>query len=1033
MKIEIFRCQARGDGIDLAFATMKERQKQNMQVLVVPEKFGVSAERAMFESTNLRAVFDMDVTTFDRLADKYVIDKNIQYLSKSAGIMLVQKNALDIGKDLKILSKSTNFSGFSENIFNTIMLFKSSCVTPEKLLDATSELSDVSKLKLLDIQKIYAEYENRLKDRYVDSANKLDKLNRELEFDDDTRNTDFYIYSPKLTKQILSLLQTLCKFAHSVTFIVEETRENDNYIVLRKLADECGDVCEREIPKRAIDKVVKYGQRCACDCVQFVRAKDLSGEVESVCTSIAQGGTRYRDNFVLVSGLEKYKTQIVEKMRECKIPFFLDYNEPLSSLAPVAFVLQMLDLASEFRIDKVLAVIKSGYLNILKDKVFNFELYLKKWGINERNFKSANKPQDDLFDDFSSVYNVFCAIFDDFSAKMRQSVNICEILQALNEFLQSINFDEKIAESVQQLSDYGQLQKAKSYEQITKKIEQVSKQLAEILGLNNVPLKDFKIIFKAGLDSINVRTPPLTVDCVYVGDVSTSMLYRAKNLYVLGAVEGDFPVSNQDCGMVQDDEIEGMRKVCDVDPTIRQVNIENRQAVQNNLVCAQNLQISYPVSVLSVEQKPATLLNEIMRSVGGIYGNTADFVDYAGINMLDSAQNVAKNIVTHERCERVLRELDADIEKMSVHTLSARVCGLASKLKVDFEKPKVEDICRTLDKPSVSQLQEYYSCPFKNFCHYGLRLKETADNTFKAVDVGTFLHKVAELFGRYLIDRKMKYVESENAERVFGYVVKRTFEFFGLEDFGRKNKNVDAENFAVLKNIANSATLMLRAINEQNKICDFVISSVEKPINFEIECNGKKVSISGKIDRVDTFGDYVRIIDYKTGNDKFSIDSLLCGRQIQLFIYLGAIAKIADKKPAGVYYFKIKDGFTSPYTDKTFLSTYKLNGVTIDDEQLVLVQDVTLSAEKLKSDVIPVEITTAYAKGEFKLHSGRSSAVSMEQMEVYIDYAYKIFEQGVKEMEAGNIQQSPFDGVCDYCPYRGVLCDSAGIAPRLVR
>lgn len=1025
MNIEIIKCQARADGIDTAFAKMKERQTQNMQVLIVPEKFGVSAERAMFESTNLRAVFDMDVTTFDRLADKFVVDKNIQYLSKSAGIMLVQKIALDKSRELKILSKSTTFSGFSENIFNTIMLFKSSCVTPETLLSATSELSDVSKLKLLDIQKIYAEYEKYLQDRYIDSANKLDKLNRELEFDDATRATDFYVYSPKLTKQILSILKTLCKFAHSVTLVVEETREDDNYLVLRKLCDELGDVCEREIPKRPLDKVIKYGQRCACDCVHFVRAKDINCEIESLCTSIAQSGGRYRDNFVLVAGLDKYKTQIAEMMRELEIPYFLDTNEPLSMLAPVLFIMQMLDLASEFRIDKVLAVVKSGYLNFPQDKIFDFELYLTKWGINERNFWSANKPQDELFDNFSIIYKDFCALFDEFSANLRQSKNICEILQVLNDFLQKIKFEEKIAIEAQQLVNYGQLQKSKEYEQITKKIEQVSKQLAEILGLNTVSISDFKIIFQAGLDSVNVKTPPLTVDCVYIGDVSTAMLYRAKNLYILGAVEGNFPVFNQDCGLVQDDEIAGMRKVCDIDPTIRQVNIENRQAVQNNLVCGQNLRISYPVSVLSTEQKPATLLNEIMRSVGGIYGNTAEFVDYSGINMLDTAPDLAKNFLTRKRCERVLREIDADIEKMSVHTIFSRVCGLANKLKVDFEKPKLENICRKITKPSVSQLQEYYNCPYKNFCHYGLRLKENADNTFKAVDVGTFLHKVAELFGEYLIDRKMKFIESESAEKVFDYVIKRTFKFFELEDFGRKNKNMSAENLAILKNIAKSATLMLRAINEQNKISDFIISSVEKPINFEIECNGKNVSISGKIDRVDTFGDYVRIIDYKTGNDKFSVDSLLCGRQIQLFIYLGAIAKIADKKPVGVYYFKIKDDFTSPYSDKDFLRTYRLNGVTVNDEQLILAQDTTLNDEKLRSDIIPIEITTSYAKGEFKLHKSRSSAVEKEQLEKYIDYAYKIFEQGVKEMENGNIQQSPYKGTCDYCPYRGVLCDGS--------
>lgn len=1020
MNIEIVRCQSRGDGIDEIFKTMKNRQKQNMQVLVVPEKFEVSAERAMFESTGMRAVFNMDITTFDQMADTYVIDRNIQYLSKSAGVMLVQKIALEKGKELKVLNKSTTFNGFSENIFNTIMLLKSSGVTPEKLLDGAQQLADVSHLKLCDIQKLYFEYENALKGRYIDSANKLDKLNAELQFDDSIKNTDFYIYSPKVTKQLLKVMQTLIKCAHSVTFLVDENKENNNYRRICELCQTLAPFSERVAERKPLEKVIKYGQCCATGELAFYRAKDLKAEVENVCSLIAESNSRYRDNYVLVAGLDKYKNQIIETFAECNMPIFFSLEEPLSTLSPVVFVLQMIDLACEFRVDKVLSVLKSGFFDVDKCKVYNFELYLKKWGINEKNFKSANKPNDELFDDYSVVYSYFNALFDVLKEDLVCATNISEILQALDKFLADINFAEKVSLQAKKLSQVGQQQKAKMYEQVTKKIGKVSQQLVEILGLNSMPLKDFKIIFKAGLDSATVKTPPLTIDCVFVGDVAASMLYRAKNLYVLGAVEGDFPVANQDCGMVLDDEIEGMRGVCELEPTIKQANVENKQCVQNNLVCGKNIMISYPVSVFSVEQKPSSFLTEIMRSVSGICGSTAAFVDCREVNMLDSPEDVGKIIITSGRAERVIREVDADIEKMNVATIYNRVCGVANKMGVNFERKTLENIPREVKNPSVSQLQEYYSCPFKNFIHYGLRLKEVADNSFKAVDVGTFMHKVAELYGDYLIVRKLKYLDNE---AIFEYLIKETFKFFGLEDFGRKTKNIDAQNYTILKNLSNSATLMLRAINEQNKNSDFKVTWVEKPISFKISCNGKEISISGKIDRVDTYGDYVRIIDYKTGSDKFSIDQLMCGRQIQLFVYLGAIAELEKLNPVGVYYFKIKDEFTSPYSDKEFLSTYKLNGITTDEEQVVLAQDTSLCAEKLSSDIIPIKIKESYANGEFGLDGRSSRTATKDELKGYIDYAYKIFERGVVEIEEGNIQISPYDGTCEFCPYKGVLCD----------
>ena len=64
----------------------------------------------------------------------------------------------------------------------------------------------------------------------------------------------------------------------------------------------------------------------------------------------------------------------------------------------------------------------------------------------------------------------------------------------------------------------------------------------------------------------------------------------------------------------------------------------------------------------------------------------------------------------------------------------------------------------------------------------------------------------------------------------------------------------------------------------------------------------KKADESGRI------CDYIRVIDYKTGNKKFVLDDILCGINIQMLLYLSAIAKNGNELfgdniiPCGVLY-----------------------------------------------------------------------------------------------------------------------------------
>lgn len=94
-----------------------------------------------------------------------------------------------------------------------------------------------------------------------------------------------------------------------------------------------------------------------------------------------------------------------------------------------------------------------------------------------------------------------------------------------------------------------------------------------------------------------------------------------------------------------------------------------------------------------------------------------------------------------------------------------------------------------------------------------------------------------------------------------------------------------------------------------------------KPIEITTE-DGRKVEITGKIDRIDlakdATGKYIRIIDYKSSAKDINLNEVLAGLQLQLITYLDAVCEEKDVIPAGVLYF----GLTEPKLDKVKIAKY---------------------------------------------------------------------------------------------------------------
>ena len=155
---------------------------------------------------------------------------------------------------------------------------------------------------------------------------------------------------------------------------------------------------------------------------------------------------------------------------------------------------------------------------------------------------------------------------------------------------------------------------------------------------------------------------------------------------------------------------------------------------------------------------------------------------------------------------------------------------------------------------------------------------------------------------------------------------------------------------------------------------------------------------------MDTFGDMVRIIDYKTGNVDSSPSKYYTGVKLQLPLYLSAAS--GNGRAVGAYYFPASVEYKSKPD-----GVFRLQGYMDGSDEVVSASDKNVKPKE-KS-----EYFDAYLSGK-KL----DCAMDSETFADFLNYSYLLAGQGVKEMAEGNIAPSPAEDACKYCRMGG-SCD----------
>jgi ATP-dependent helicase/nuclease subunit B len=303
---------------------------------------------------------------------------------------------------------------------------------------------------------------------------------------------------------------------------------------------------------------------------------------------------------------------------------------------------------------------------------------------------------------------------------------------------------------------------------------------------------------------------------------------------------------------------------------------------------------------------------------------------------------------------------------------------------------------------SPTLLEQYHACPYKNFVEKGLKLEEREETAVMATDTGTFVHKVLEE-----VAKKCETWQTE--EECLAFAEERAKELLKQPVYAAL-ADTSAGEYAGQRLCRTSAKVALE-VYRQIRDSNFKVKYTEYICKIEGE------RLNGKIDRVDEWKDYVRIIDYKTGQTDNTVAHYYAGTKIQLPLYMSAM--IQGKRPAGMYYFPASEKFVSEGEEP-----FRLVGFMNSSPEVIHNSDTTLQAGDSR--------TSRYIDANYADNSRKKSLMSEADFRRFIEYALLISRVSEGDLKAGFISPTPYGDACAFCAVAG-MCGAFGkVIPRKI-
>ena len=1073
----------------------KIKQSNRKIYIITPEQFSFTAEKKLLDSINAPSVISAEVLTFNRMAYRVMKElgnANINNLSSTGKSMLIYDILSEQKNNLKFIGKS---SENIEMIGTQITEFKKHGITAENLKNVMENTEDkYLKAKINDMLSVYEKYTEEISNDYIDENDSLTILAEKLDCVHDFDNTDIYIDEfVGFTHQEYEIIRKLLTKANEVNITVctddtnlSENQDTDVFCANKTTLDKVYYIAKQEgvkierpicldtlyrfksdelkhleeniyaFPYKKYDRNVKD--------IELFLAKNQYSEIEHVAEKIVKlvrdNNYRYNDISVITKDLEGYSSLCKAIFNEYDIPVFIDEKKDLSQNILVKYLLSVINIfAKNWSASSIFEYLKTGLVNdIDDDDIWTIENYVLRWGIKgskwyngEWNFYNETEGiQEKILHIREKIASPLLKLKNELSG----SKDVRTITTKLYEFLINNGINANLEKKIEELEEMGEVEKAKEYETSYKLIMDLLDEMVMLFDDKKVSFDKYAEMLKIGLGNSGLGKIPGTQDQVIVGDVDRSRSHKVKAVFIIGLNDGMFPSVNKNEGYFNDNDREVLKGVGAelAKGTTEKLYDDNFNIYKAFSTSEEKLYLSYASSDLEGKSlRPSILINRIKK----IFPKLEEQSD-----IVEKQSEIITKMSTFETLLHKLSEFrdGKDIEEkwFEVYNYYANNDEWKEKLEnslkalnFNIEPDKIDkNIVQKLYgdtlKTSVSRLEQYKSCPFSYYLKYGLSLSEREEFKIQAIDTGTFMHDVIDSFFDKVQEKGigLKGIEQEQIEEIVDEIIEEKLQL---------KKNYIFTSIPKYRVLANRLRKVIKKsmiyIVDSLKYSDFEVMGHElefkngkqyQAIQMELE-SGKKVEITGKIDRIDIAktpeGNYIRIIDYKSSTKDINLNEVAAGLQLQLLTYLDAVCNIEDVMPAGVLYFNLIDpsikGVSKISEEKLqdeIRKQFKMKGLILADVDIVKKMDKKL--EKGNSNIIP-----AYIDKDGNL-SNKSSTITREQFENLQKYTNKIIKQISNEIMSGDINVKPYYKIkngqtpCSYCKYKSVCNFNTGICKK---
>jgi len=1032
-------------------------EKGQKSILIVPEQFSKTAESEIFSALEKSCFGFVNAFSFTSLLRDVQSEEGRlppEVLTDAGKAVIAQKSLQTVYRQLNSFANQRHNVSFSYELSRLFEDFRRNGIDSTQLFSVAQTAPQIN-AKLKDVALVYSQYSANM----ADSGNDMEQLYLELGQTlpvSYTDSTEIFIDGfESFTHGQLAVISRMLIKADDVWVALTADRIFDNtngthplsYTAqtaskLIALAKKAGVAAA---PAVKLENQYRFLNSTLCNIDNYLLSRPFEKEendnnafvtvfpsqfeeVSFAAAKIAdlvKKGYSYDDIVVVCPQIEKYEHQLQESFSLAQIPYFIDQNRIILSSAPVVLFRNIFEvMAKGVNSTTVLPLLKTQLtcfdgesINLLENYVYIWQGQELDW--SQRFTLPYGKISDgEVLDSDNETLNTINSLVKEINKVFEGCLKCAEdtgenILAAMYDIVVRLKSEEILADIINTTADK---EKADLFVRQWETAVDCLNELYRICGRMVMRPEQMAELFMLMVQGSEIGFAPQTQDCVMISTPQRMKTDSVKVVFVLGASQDVFPSLVSDSGILSSADIEYLKENdCQLSGDfVQRFTFENLYFYKTMTTAREKLFVSCAEKNIDSQEIISAEIEGI-KEAAGLGSCSLSVEDYC----------VTQDFFVQYISETRGKEGEKILEKLGI--------PVPEITKRSFSVDNLENLKQLVGNHMIispTAAESYYKCSFAYLIRNLFRIYPLEKAELTQREAGDYLHTVAQkVMERYKADyykTPWEEIEAETRNVVAQYLE---------QNYPQQVRNT-ARFASLSSNMEQNAINLLQYIHTEQNASKFRPVAFEKPISFDSDIkpltivldDGSRVSIVGVCDRIDAMSEgernYIRIVDYKTGTKKFSLDDVYNGLSSQLLLYMNSVVASSEfmenTAPAAVMYQPSDAAFKFDEDG----GIYTPVGMAVKSRTVAEGFDKNLSGEfgVIKED------------GRIKNVTG-SEIVDEKLFAAIMEHSKDKIKEMAKAVYAGQFDNLPMDlgnevTNCAWCGYRAICGEYDRIKPR---